>query len=74
MTLTGRTPTYDNEYKRYRIKTRNGGYEITDAESIDEAMEIIKLCESDDKKYGVYVEGRYEIHDRKTGEVITYHN
>lgn len=72
MTLTGRTPTSDSEYRRYRIRASETGDEIVDAESIDEAIDIIKTFENDDKNDGIYVEGFYEIYDRENGEIIAY--
>ena len=72
MTLTGRTPTSDSEYRRYRIRASETGDEIVDAESIDEAIDIIKTFENDDKNDGIYVEGFYEVYDRENGEIIAY--
>lgn len=48
------------------------GDEIVDAESIDEAIDIIKTFENDDKNDGIYVEGFYEVYDRENGEIIAY--
>lgn len=72
MTLTGITPTSDSEYRRYRIRASETGDEIIDAESIDEAIEIIKTFENDDKNDGIYVERFYEIYDRESGEIVAY--
>lgn len=72
MTLTGRTPTHDSEYKRYRIRASETGDVIVDAESVDEAIEIIEIFENDDKNDGIYVEGFYEIYDRENGEIVAY--
>ena len=57
-------------YPRYQVEDRETGNAFEEADSLDEALEIIKDYEAEDREEGTYTEDFYSVRDRQTGEII----
>lgn len=57
-------------YPRYLVEDRESGNAFEEADSLDEALEIIKGYEAEDKEEGTYTEDFYSVRDRLTDEIV----
>ena len=56
--------------RRFVIRDRQAGNEITRARTIDRAKEIIEEFEEQDKKENIFEKDFYEIYDSLKDEII----
>lgn len=54
----------------YIIEDREAGWEIDRVETIEDARELLRLLELDDKREGIFEENFYCIRDTRTDEIL----